>query len=328
MSDREGGVGLEPLVDELIVCTRNRPGDVARCLDSVAGQTRMPRVVRIVDSSDGRETEGVVASHATAALAAVLVYQRAEPGLTRQRNAGVDASGGEIIHFIDDDVVLEPEYIAAILAIFATDRSGDVLGVGGLVTNVHHDRPPWSKRLFGLYGDNPGQVLTSGRNVLPVDLRADQEVEWLSGCSMSYRRRVFDRQRFDEGLPGYGLGEDVDLSYRVSRSGRLVLTTSARLVHLQSGTNRLTTVQYTRDELITRARRVRARTGRMRMRSYWWSVGGQIAALAAVSVTGPDVRLCRDRLLVTIRTAFAIAQEGVSRRSRLEPTTLTTGPEP
>lgn len=324
----QGGIEVAQLIDELIICTRNRPDDVARCLDSVAAQVRMPRVVRIVDSSDGPATEGVVTTYTTKRLAGVLVYQRCRPGLTAQRNAGLDASQAEIVHFIDDDVVLEPDYVASILAFFAADRSGDVLGVGGLVTNVHHEPAARAKRIFGLYGNEPGVVLPSGRNVLAVDFTMDRDVEWLSGCSMSYRRKAFEGRRFDEGLPGYGLGEDVDLSYRVSQFGRLVVTPSARLVHLQSGTNRLTSVQYTRDELITRARRVRRGTGRMRMRRYWWSVGGQVAALAVASISGPHHRLCRDRLSVTIHTAKAIALEGLSRQPRLEPTTLTTNADP
>jgi GT2 family glycosyltransferase len=154
---------------------------------------------------------------------------------------------------------------------------------------------------------------------LAVDITAPIDVDWLSGCSMSFRRRVFDRLRFDEGLPGYGLGEDVDLTYRVAQMGRLVVTPAARLQHLQSPTNRLDAVRYTRDELITRARRVRHRTGRLRMRAFWWSVIGQICALVVEREENPG------RLSTTVRTALEIARESITSRPRLSPTTQ---PEP
>ena len=326
MSEVTDGSRGERLEDALIVCTRNRPLEVGRCLESVANQTRLPHVILVVDSSDDDATERVVGGRSFGPLADRLEYHRSLAGLTHQRNAGVALTRSDIVHFIDDDVVLEPGYIAAVMAAFSADERGAILGVGGLVTNAHHEGRSSLRRLFGLYGDRSGAVLASGRNVLAVDLVVDADVDWLSGCSMSYRRTLFDVIRFDEDLPGYGLGEDVEFSYRVRQHGRLLVATAARLVHLQSPTNRLTSVQYTRDELITRARRVRARTGRLRMRAFWLSVIGQVVGLLAASLGRPDRRLSLRRCMATVRTALAIAVESISRRPQLDPTTLVRRP--
>ena len=169
---------------------------------------------------------------------------------------------------------------------YSKPTRGAVLGVGGLVTNVHRGRVPIAKRLFLLASDRPGRVLPSGRNPLAVDLTSLTEVDWLSGCAMSFRQLVFDDFSFNEELRGYGLGEDVEFSYRVRQRGRLIVTPDARIEHLQSARNRMNLPQYTYDELVNRASRVRKRTGCLRMRWYWWSVGGQLLALAGAAIAG------------------------------------------
>jgi GT2 family glycosyltransferase len=134
--------------------------------------------------------------------------------------------------------------------------------------------------------DSPktGRVLPSGRNPLVVDVHSVTEVDWLSGCSMSFRRDVFETFSFNEEFKGYGLGEDVEFSYRVRQLGRLLVTPDARIEHLQSPVNRMAMPQYTYDEIVNRARRVRARTGCLRMRWFWWSVVGQLLALGGAAV--------------------------------------------
>ena len=278
------GRGRVPISDELIICTLNRPGEVERCLDSVAKQKRLPDAVRVVDASENADTRSVVNCYAAGALSGRLVYQAATPGLTSQRNAGIRAGRSDVIHFVDDDTVLDSRYIESILREFAADLEGTVLGVGGLITNLHRHRVPIAKRTFMLDSPRIGRVLPSGRNPLVVDLQSVTEVDWLSGCSMSFRRGVLEMFSFNEAFKGYGLGEDVEFSYRVRQRGRLLVVPDARIEHLQSPMNRMAMPQYTYDEIVNRARRVRARTGCLRMRWFWWSVIGQLLALGGASV--------------------------------------------
>ena len=161
--------------DVLVLCTRNRPGEVRTCLDTVRVQTRVPSRVLVVDSSDDDATVSVVSDLAGSwPVGSVIAHLRAEPGVTRQRAAGIDATTEEIVHFVDDDTVLEPGYIAAIVAEFAADRDGVLGGVGGFVT----DQPPHRFRRvdawLGLDGAAEGVVLPSGRNVRYTEPRADR----------------------------------------------------------------------------------------------------------------------------------------------------------
>jgi GT2 family glycosyltransferase len=209
---------------------------------------------------------------------------RTQPGLPLQRNAGIRATWQDVVHFIDDDTEPEPAYFGEILRVF--DEEGpDVLAVGGRISNLG-DRPPVSRAdtLFLLDGPE-GAVLASGKNVHNWSATERRPTQWLSGCSMSYRREVFDRELFDEGLAGYALGEDIDMSIRVGRHGRLVHEPRARIVHHVSAAERWPDARFFRTEIAHRQRRVARSFAGERMTAFWWSVAGQVVLSFGRAVT-------------------------------------------
>ncbi len=216
---------------ELVLCTRNRVDDLRECLTSVFGADCPPERILVVDSSDGDGTEQLVAAMSDKCPVA-LEYVRGPVGLTLQRNVGLSLlrPSTQVVHFLDDDVVLEPDYFVAVDAAFGTDAG--IAGVGGKITDAESFEPSRLYSLLLLSG-RQGAVLRSGHNMMATDHVADTDVEWLSGCSMSYRVGHIDGLRFDVRRAGYGLGEDVDFSMRAAERGRLVWTPAARLEHHQ-----------------------------------------------------------------------------------------------
>jgi GT2 family glycosyltransferase len=299
--------------DVLVLCTRNRVGEVRTCLGSVRTQTRVPDRVLVVDSSDDDATERAVADELapTWPEGSVIEYQRANPGLTNQRTVGIDATVEDIVHFVDDDTVLEPGYFAAIVDEFVADRAGALGGVGGFVTDQPAHRYRRVDAWLGLDGADEGVVLPSGRNVrvytpppqpIPVD--------WLPGCAMSYRRAVFATERPNLRLGRDGNGEDVELSYRVRQRYGLVITPHARMEHHESPRERRSRDDLVRVELISRYDRVRAGTGRLSRRAFWVAAFGQLVWYGAKGV----VTLSGERIGVARRTAVAIVT--IARRPR------------
>lgn len=166
-------------------------------------------------------------------------------GLTRSRNIGVSLLSGDIVFFLDDDVVLMPDYIEQILRIYKADSTGQVGGVGGRSLGERPSRPSQLfGRLFCLASRRPGVMLASGSYSPPTDFRDCLEVQALSGCNMSYRRSVFDELSFDEWYGGYANGEDLDFSFRVSKRYRLVVTPFATVTHKHSETARLSSKEF------------------------------------------------------------------------------------
>jgi succinoglycan biosynthesis protein ExoA len=226
----------------VVICTKDRHAILGDCLASLARQTRLPEEVLIVDASaTPAEAQAETFRRAVGERCSTRLL-RAEPGLTRQRNRGIDATSGSIVLFLDDDVVLEPEYVAEILAVYERDTEHTVGGVGGAI--VPDPTPEQScfhrgfARLFLLPSYGTGQVKRSGHPEFLFNPSEETRVGFLSGCNMSYRREAIGGERFDERLSGYALGEDLEFSYRLSRHRRLKLTPRARLDHREVGGGR------------------------------------------------------------------------------------------
>jgi GT2 family glycosyltransferase len=229
------------LAASVVICTRNRPDDLARCLGSLGGQTRPPAETVVVDASDEDASRRVVEVWAAGRPGARVHHLHAAPGLTHQRNVGIEAATADVVTFLDDDVILAPDYLARILDLFEANPA-----LGGAEGAVATPRLGGRRRLANLFrraflmnslGSGRG-VRRSGFVVYDPWPRAVQPVTSLVGCNMSYRTEVVRRFRFDEWFDGYGLFEDQDFSWRVGRTHRLVQTPHARLEHRLSSVSR------------------------------------------------------------------------------------------
>ena len=219
----------------IIVCTKDRPDELRAALRSIVAQSRLPDQIVIVDAS-GSEDSKRAAEEVLAGSGTELVYEHASPGLTRQRNIGVAKSKGDIVVFLDDDVVLAGDYLEQICLGFASDPEGKIGGVMGFVEEerrVPTGMGKYFRRFFKLSRlEEYGRIETSGLGVLPfLNRKRPLPVEILWGGGMAYRREVFDTFSFDENLTGYALCEDVDFSFRVGRKHRLLYFPAAKLRH-------------------------------------------------------------------------------------------------
>jgi succinoglycan biosynthesis protein ExoA len=264
------------------VCTRDRPASLRACVDSLATQTRRPRELIVVDGGTVR-LPARYRRRVRRRLAPVPVrWLATEPGLPRQRNLGAERATGSVVVFLDDDVVLEPGYLEAVAAVFEADDDRTIGGVGGAqVPDPTPAESAWRRaacRLFQLESYGDGRVKRSGRPAYLLSPTRTAEVEFLSGCNMSFRREVLAEHDFDERLCGYALGEDLSFSYAVGRRWRLVATPLARLDHRQARDGRPPTRAFRTMSVFNKylfVREQRAR-GVLDWASYLWANLGDL----------------------------------------------------
>lgn len=234
----------------IIIPTYNRVDDLSACLKSISGQATLPKEVIIVDDSDTADVQGYTESKQDEFrnIGVSLEYIRNSAGksLTIARNVGIHNAKGNIILFLDDDVVLDTDYIKEILTIYAQIPS--VMGVQGLIKNLPKTNFVVSlfNQLFylGHIEELRARVLPSASPTypsVPEGYNLPVLCEWLCGCNQSYRKEVFLTLKFDENLKRYSYKEDVDLSYRVFKTWprSLYLAPTAICVHNVSPAGRL-----------------------------------------------------------------------------------------
>ncbi|MHA0331105.1 glycosyltransferase family 2 protein [Sphingomonas melonis] len=213
----------------VVVATRGRAAEVCILLEQLAQGHRRPDHVVIVGSSpaDWAGTE--------AAALPIITLASSEPGLPRQRNAGVrhlleNAVAADVIVFFDDDFRPHRDWLGSAAAVFETHE--DVVGLTGTVLRD-------GAKTAAIDEAEASNVLDAW--VRPVG-EAAQSVPRLYGCNMAVRAAVFDRARFDERLPLYGWLEDLDFSGQLQ--GRQVLARHCAGVHLGSKGARVSGRRY------------------------------------------------------------------------------------
>jgi GT2 family glycosyltransferase len=226
-----------------VIATYNRPEDLVTTVQSLVEQTVLPAQLCIVDSSPTAPARGRIEEMCTQAGLSLDYHHPAPRGLTVQRNVGIDRTEGDPVFFIDDDVWMAPDCHEQVLAEF--ERWGPELG-GVRATPMRPARPSLGtriyRRIFGIGGWWPeasGKVRPGFYAEGVSDSAGVRKLEYFNGWFMSFRREVFEHERFDEALSGYAYKEDIDLSYRVSRRYVLVQTPKARCDHLKSPSARL-----------------------------------------------------------------------------------------
>jgi GT2 family glycosyltransferase len=278
------------LASTIVICTKDRTYELRRCLATLERRAGR-RPILVNDASVDDATEKLCGEFSTLSEMNLTYARSRRAGLARQRNEAIDlldSHGVEVVHFIDDDTEVLDGYFDAIEDRFTSSR---MMGIGGVIV----DQPPvhWIgiKRLFLLASDRPGAVLRSGRVTIGQYPSAgpDDRVDWISGCSMSYRWSAFRELRFDDELVSYSLGEDRDFSARLGVRSGLAIEPKARIFHHRSELNRKSRRELARQRTVTIHRWVLARPELgFRRVPFWWSVLGDFLLRATYGVAKRD----------------------------------------
>lgn len=206
----------QALSASVVICTRDRPELLARCLGSLATMLGPADEVLVVDNaSRSAATQEVARAHPF-----VRYVHEPTPGLDVARNTGVRASKGEIVAFCDDDVSVGPAWLSRIKAAFLED---EVMAATGPLLAASLDTE--AEYLFETrWGFNRGfAVRTFGPEYFAANrVRGVPVWEIGAGANMAFRRSVFAAVGgFDERLDvgAAGCSGDSEMWYRILAAG-------------------------------------------------------------------------------------------------------------
>jgi len=220
------------------LCTYNRAHLLARVLDACFEQEidGAGYEVVLVDDGSSDGTQLVIEAAKERARVPFTVVSQANAGLARARNAGIAASRGERLIFIDDDVLPMPNLVAEHLR--AARRNPDLVVRGAVIeveSFAHLPAPFWSPKNYSANWFWTSNVSASRRS---LDLA-----------------RIGERQWFDETFSEYGW-EDIELGLRLREKGmRGVFNRRAVAFHYKPKSERVSAI----DDLV-RQKRAQART--------------------------------------------------------------------
>ena len=202
----------------VVICTRNRPEQLARCLRSLK-LLQCPQEILVIDNAPNSDaTRQLVAQ-----MPDVRYVLEPCPGLSVARNTGIRHSTGDIIAFTDDDVTVHPDWNTRLQQSFHHPK---VMAVTGLVLPAELETEAQLIFQKGSGGDGWGY------RALTFDTQFFEEMKhrgvpvWRigAGASMAFRRQAFALVGdFDErlGAGAAGCSEDSELWYRLLAAGWL-----------------------------------------------------------------------------------------------------------
>ena len=240
----------------VIIATKNRSEAIAAyALSGLARQDEIDFEVLIWDASDDESTKEIVDSQKDLfeSRDIDLIYRKAaRSGLASQRNDAVRAARGDVVFFLDDDCEPSSDAVRVVRKYF--DDFAWLKGMGlPLINNLHRVAIRKGGILAGIrrlcnrmfFGSTHlrREIRPSTNHVAPV-MDVPGSAEFLSGCSMAFRKDVFREISFNERLQrfgGYALGEDADFSHRVLLRFRepLVIASAGHVVHQNSSGGRI-----------------------------------------------------------------------------------------
>lgn len=211
-----------------------------KAVASIISQRRLPDELIMVDQSDSRISQDAVQKMLDEAGRVIhldYIYDPRICGLVEAKKVGVSNANGDIVCFLEDDVVLEPDYIWQMEHAF--ENYPAMMGCCGVMTNLP-ELPPnyvWFFHLFhrGIFHDTRvgihGHTAEGDGAMIPS--------RYLSGGTSAFRREVFGRVPFDLANDFFML-EDIDFSMRATRAfgDCFFINPAARLAHYMSPANR------------------------------------------------------------------------------------------
>jgi GT2 family glycosyltransferase len=316
----------------IVVCTYRRPASMAALLESIGRQDIRPRELFVVDASPDAEAaptqERLSQGPALADQSRYWQVTGRTRGLTRQRNFGLQHVTSDLVLFLDDDVVLQPQCVREMEE---AHRSSEppIAGVG-CYSDDQFGPPPMLWRVRRAFGMVPslesGRYWGSGMSV-PWGFERPTgrlvEGDWLPGWAMMWRTEIVRAIGFDDGFQGYAQGEDLDFSLRARSCGRLVMLGTPRLRHCHEPAGRPDAYQLGYMELRNRFEiHRRALPARRRRDLAWfvyaWCLDTLLLArhLAQPGRFGRTVRHIAGRLTAATDLCFGRPTRGVVRNGR------------
>jgi GT2 family glycosyltransferase len=192
----------------IVIVSRGRAPELKRCLTGIAQLQYHPFEVIVV-----ADPEGIASAQSLDFADALKLVPFDEPNISAARNAGIAQAAGEVVAFIDDDAVPEPQWLRFLVGPAAQT---DVAGMGGYVRGRNGISFQWTARSLDAFGEpHPLEIDSDHPSVLnPPKGRAIKT----EGTNMAFRREALVQLGGFDPAFHYFLDE-TDLNMRMARAG-------------------------------------------------------------------------------------------------------------
>ena len=241
----------------VVIPTYNRNKHLLKCLKSLLIQKKLPKEVIVVDNTENNCAASIVnyTQNIFKKKKIKLIYlKNKENSGSTARNLGALSSKGDLIAFLDDDVILDKNYYYEITDVFLKNKKA--LGVHGYDSSFFETKKKIEKNLifktiynFSKFFQISNYFEKESSKVLPSlcvtnpypGFKSVINSEWVSTCAGVFSKKIFSNHKFDKQLKKYSWNEYLDFSYSIflKNPNSLFITPNAKYRDIQTQQGRL-----------------------------------------------------------------------------------------
>ena len=235
----------------IVIPTKNRPNQLKALFNSLINQKRLPDQIIIIDQSEEDKVDkaGFFEFTDKFGLGLDYIHNKKINGLLEAKNSSISINKCNYITFLDDDIVLEPNYLFEIEK--ALLKSPHMVGISGFIQN--HPKQSILKRIifkithFGNFKDNRMNAIKS----ININSKTPKKVNVLSGGLSTWKKDIFNIISFDTKNKFHAY-EDKEFSMRYEKnfSESLFIVPQARLNHYHSELNRQNLLDKCKNDVV------------------------------------------------------------------------------
>ena len=212
----------------VIVPTRNRCESLRNTIDSLQ-QLNFPNdhyEIIVINKKSIDDTRRVIEECNQHGKKEIIYYEQLQDGVHKARHIGAQMAKGDILAYIDDDAICDPDWLSELTRPYTDSKVGCV--GGKILPRFETKEPAWAQYYPGFLS-----ILDRGSEITKVN---DADI-W--GCNLSIRKTVlYDVGGFNPGgtpasLMRYLGDEEVGLLNKVIKKGYdVVYTPFAVVIHV------------------------------------------------------------------------------------------------
>jgi len=204
---------MENISATVIIPTLNRAKSALNTLVKLDGQTSGQFEVIVIDQSD--QIDSGLKNYKPENYNYRYMHEEIK-NLPNARNIGAKHATGDILIFIDDDVIPNDDFISSYLNIFMENQGYTV--IGGKIKEENCNIMINKTDIIG------GRVSFYGKTQKNFMAESSGECDWVVGCNFAVKRNWFlDVGGFDTNYIGNAILEDTDFCFNIKAKGGVVM---------------------------------------------------------------------------------------------------------
>ncbi len=233
-------------------------------LNSILSQTLKPHELIIVDNNtnkkDTQSLKLILESFKENFKNKIIYIKSNKNSGAQARNLGAKVAKGELLAFLDSDVILDNNYYEILIEYFSSKK--DLIAIQGIDRNLLNSKKEISilkkivdKLIYSfeqffetsLLFNKKFPYVSPSLAVSHPKLEDEFEVssQWISTCAGIFKRSLFQKYQFPEQFVTYSNNEYVMFSYDLFRNseGEMIYTSKAKYKDIQTASGRISSIE-------------------------------------------------------------------------------------